>query len=102
MDFDNQLQTMDRPIILVVDDSDAVRTAVCKILLAQKCHAQGVENGRESLNWLEVVNPSLLILDYRLPDMNGKEVIQKINAKGWNILFIVITSNGDEKVAVER
>lgn len=43
----------------------------------------------------------LLILDYKLTKYSGKEIVTIINEKGLTIPFIIITGNGDEKIAVE-
>ncbi|NIQ95843.1 MAG: response regulator, partial [Desulfuromonadales bacterium] len=78
-----------------------MRKLICRILSDEGYHTEGVENGQDALAWLDVVMPSLVILDYRLPDMSGKEVIEAMRARQRQVPFVVITGHGDERVAVE-
>ena len=43
----------------------------------------------------------LMLLDYRLPDINGLDLIAKIKSLGLNLPIIVLTGQGDEEIAVE-
>ena len=43
----------------------------------------------------------LMLLDYRLPDINGLDLIAKIKSLGFSMPIIVLTGQGDEEIAVE-
>lgn len=43
----------------------------------------------------------ILLLDYRLPDINGLEVMEIMKKEGIDVPIIMLTGKGDEKVAVE-
>lgn len=43
----------------------------------------------------------ILLLDYRLPDINGLEVMEIMKKEGMDVPIIMLTGKGDEKVAVE-
>jgi PAS domain S-box-containing protein len=43
----------------------------------------------------------LLLLDYVLPDMDGREVVAELAARGRSVPFIVMTGHGDERIAVD-
>ena len=60
-----------------------------------------VETGTEGLKKIKEDNFDQIILDYRLPDMTGLEVVQELQKKNIKTPIIFVTSKGNEKVAVE-
>ncbi|ANQ51231.1 sigma-54 dependent transcriptional regulator [Flammeovirga yaeyamensis] len=58
------------------------------------------EKGRDLLNSLDQ-KPTLITVDYSLPDMTGEEVIQKISMRMPNVPVIVISGQTDVKIAVK-
>jgi FixJ family two-component response regulator len=61
----------------------------------------GIENGAHMILAVEDDEALLLLLlDYCLPDMTGKQVVETLAEQQRSIPFIVITGHGDEKVAV--
>jgi signal transduction histidine kinase len=63
-----------QPCLLVVDDTDANRYAVVRHLKAMGLTVEEASNGKEALTKVQEVKPDLIILDIRMPDMNGLEV----------------------------
>jgi two-component system cell cycle sensor histidine kinase/response regulator CckA len=63
-----------QPCLLVVDDTDANRYAVVRHLKAMGLTVEEASNGKEALSKVKAINPDLIILDIRMPDMNGFEV----------------------------
>lgn len=59
--------------VLVVDDDDDVREALCDALEAEGYSAIGVSGGKEALQYLNSaqIKPSLVLLDFMMPEMNG-------------------------------
>ena len=88
-------------LILVAEDDEDLSHLIQKNLQRAGFHTQGVTNGSDAVDWIVNKHATLLLLDYRLPDMIGKEVIKILIEKKLSIPFIVITGHGDEKVAVE-
>ncbi|MDC4227475.1 MAG: response regulator [Candidatus Manganitrophus sp.] len=60
-----------------------------------------VETGPACLEALGKDHFDAIILDYSLPMMNGLEVLSEIQTKGYTVPVIMVTGQGDEKVAVE-
>ncbi len=88
-------------ILIIEDDEHLIE------LLAEKVEACGyqticLQSAESALDWLHDHAPLLMVLDYSLPDMNGKEFIAELKETG-NALppFIVSTGQGDERIAVE-
>ncbi len=87
--------------ILVVDDSEIVSTLICSTLDTLGYDVEVVGCGQEALDWLQTVEPDLLLLDYSLPDFNGNVLIKRLAEQGRTIPFIIITGHGDENIAVD-
>lgn len=56
-------------------------------------------NPLEETNYCSVYD--LILIDYRLPDLDGLQLIERIQALNLDIPFIVLTGQGDEEIAVE-
>jgi PAS domain S-box-containing protein len=87
--------------ILVVDDSESALTLSRQTLENLGYEVACVMSGAAAIRWLIAHPVSLVLLDYRLPDMTGREVVCRLAKRGLNIPFVTITAHGDEKLAVE-
>jgi PAS domain S-box-containing protein len=67
-------------VILVVDDEPESRTLLTTILSAEGYEVHAADGGRLALASLAVTRPELILLDIRMPDMDGFEVCRKIKA----------------------
>ena len=69
--------------VLIVDDESTGRTILAKIIqqAEQDVIVETFENPLQALEWLDHNHPDLIITDYRMPDINGIEMIRKIRAK---------------------
>ncbi len=88
--------------ILIIEDDSGLIVLLSEI--AENCGYQTacVLSGGSALDWLKENTPFLILLDYSLPDMNGKDFIKELKTEGMNIPpFIVSTGQGDERIAVE-
>lgn len=87
--------------ILVVEDYEGLRKLVQKELERYGFITDGVNSGEEAIKWVKNNNKSLVIMDYKLPDMSAEEVIKELVDEKVNVHFIIMTGYGDIKVAVE-
>ncbi len=87
--------------ILVVEDDETARLMIQDNLQQRGYHTAGALNGSAAISWIANNPAALVLLDYRLPDMTGKEVIETLLQHQYSVPFIVVTGGGDEKVAVE-
>jgi DNA-binding NtrC family response regulator len=86
--------------ILVVDDEKSTRLALSKLLEKEgllPCVAASAEEALEVLN----KNPiNIIISDFRLPNMNGIELLQIVKKKSPNVSFILITGHATIQSAI--
>jgi PAS domain S-box-containing protein len=90
-----------RPIILVVDDDPGIGRLVSRELRREGFESHWEPSGSTALAWLSHGHADLLLLDLKLPDMDGAEFIEQMAAAGKTVPFIIITGQGDERVAVQ-
>lgn len=89
--------------ILLIDDDEADRMALCRALKKSNLNAEVTEadNGQKGLTLLENSSFDCAFLDYRLPDMDGLQVLQILRQKEIKTPVIVATGYGNEPIAVE-
>jgi len=86
----------DREIIVIVDD-DSTYLTIGKSTLSVKYDVFTTSSGERLFSLLEKLSPDLILLDIRMPDMDGYEVITKLKSLGKtkNIPVIFLTSRID-------
>ncbi len=87
--------------ILIIDDDPLIRKTLSSHLLKGDYDIVAAEDGEEGLQQYEERVPDLVILDIRLPDMDGLEVLSKIKEKNKNANIIIMTAYDDMKTTVE-
>jgi two-component system KDP operon response regulator KdpE len=84
--------------ILVADDDPSI-LKLMSIYLRQAGHEPILaSDGKEALSLVEAENPTLVILDIRMPEMNGFEVCRRIRATSSIPIIMLTISNQDEDV----
>ncbi len=90
----------DRPV-LIVDDDQGLRNLVARTLKKSGIHSEEAECGTEAIEKAVKSSKALLLLDQQLTDMTGRDVIDILASKGHIRPFIIMTGQGDERLAVE-
>jgi signal transduction histidine kinase/CheY-like chemotaxis protein len=88
--------------ILVVDDSPKIVTFLAEDVLPY--HGYQVVTakvGREGLKKLSSENPDLLLVDLRLPDMSGLDILKTVQESEIEVPVVLMTAYGSEDVVVE-
>jgi two-component system, NtrC family, response regulator AtoC len=88
-----------KPLVLAVDDEPGVLESY-KVVLEDTCEVRTISDGAAALKVLAHEDIRLVILDLRLPDMEGLEVLQRIKEMDEYLGVIVVTAVGDVKTAV--
>ena len=86
-------------IFVVEDDEWYNRLLVHNLSLNPDYEIESFTNGKDCLNNLSK-NPDVVTLDYRLPDMQGLEILQKINTENEEIQVILISEQDEIEVVV--
>ena len=81
--------------MLVIDDEPPIRKLLRMGLGAQGYQTLEAANGKEALDLLSK-NPDLIILDLRLPDAQGHDLLHTIRARNEQVPIVVLSSRGDE------
>lgn len=85
-----------RPLILVVEDDDEIRTLVCDFLRTSDFDAEGARDGIELDQCLARTSPDLVVLDIMLPGgEDGLSICRRLRAHS-SIPVIMLTARGDE------
>jgi FixJ family two-component response regulator len=82
-------------IVFVVDDDASIRDAVKNLLKAVGLHAEVFGSTEEFLAATRPEIPSCLVLDVRLPGMNGLDFQDVVEKSGITIPIIFVTAHGD-------
>lgn len=87
--------------VLVVDDESDFLETIVKRLERRQIDAAGVDNGRKALDLLENESFDIVILDFKMPEMNGIEALEAIKKVDPAVEVIMLTGHASVDVAVE-
>lgn len=90
----------DRPLVHVVDDEDSVRRATSFFLKTSGYAVQTWASGAAFLKEVRHVENGCILLDVRMPEMDGLEVQHQLNERGVTMPVVVLTGHGDIATAV--
>jgi FixJ family two-component response regulator len=88
------------PLISVIDDDDSVRESLRRLIRSVGFAVQVFPSAEQFLNSDQLHHTSCLLLDVRLPGMNGLELQQELSANRCEIPIIFITAHGDDAARV--
>jgi PAS domain S-box-containing protein len=87
--------------ILVVDDDAGLSRLMQKALQREGYATAAAASGRDAVDWLMRNRADLMLLDLKLQDIEGKELVNHLVATQCTVPFVIITGQGDERVAVD-
>ena len=87
------------PLILVAEDSPTNQKITCKILSKLGYRSVVAEDGQQALEQLKTQRQeiSLILMDCRMPVMDGLQATQAIRLQGDNIPIVALTANNTEE-----
>lgn len=91
----------DGKLVHIVDDDDAVRRSVAFLLKHAGYRIANYVSGVEFLKAARHAERGVLLLDLRMPEMDGMEVHQQMIENGIDMPVIVLTGHGDISLAVK-
>jgi len=90
-----------KPRILVIDDEAAIRDSLRMILEYEGYGFTGAASGQDGLALVQRDRPDLVLLDIKMPGMDGMEVLRKLRALDDGLPVVMISGHGTTSTAVE-
>jgi DNA-binding NtrC family response regulator len=87
--------------ILVVDDEDALRTVLSSELEGEGYHVRNAADGQEAINILGNQEFDLILLDIKMPNVDGFEVLKFVKDRQPKTKVVMLTGFADLKNAIE-
>lgn len=87
-------------MILVVDDDPMLLNLVQKCMRKEGYQSAGARTGKETVEWLKQNHADLMLLDFRLPDMDAEELAGILAESGDLVPFIVFTGHESVQTSV--
>ena len=89
------MKTEPKARILVIDDDTVVRESFCFYLEDLDYDVVQALNGKDGLAQVEKAKPDIVLLDLRMPEMDGHEVLEQLSTDAPETPLIVISGTGD-------
>ncbi len=87
-------------VMLVDDEKDFLET-LCKRLTKRKLDVTSANSGREAIDKMQEFPVDVVVLDVRMPGMNGIETLKEIKRIKPSVEVIMLTAHADVQVAIE-
>ena len=88
-------------LVLVVDDEESVRKSLRDILSSHGYRVDTARHGREALEKIASLDPAAVVMDIRMPDLDGIRVLELVREKGQDVPIILITAYGSTETTIE-
>jgi FixJ family two-component response regulator len=95
------MTSVDAQTVFIIDDDAAVRASIQDLLESLGLRSESFETAEEFLKRKRPDGPSCLVLDVRLPGLNGLEFQRRLADAGIGIPIIFITGHGDIPMTVQ-
>jgi two-component system nitrogen regulation response regulator NtrX len=92
---------LSKPRILVIDDEAAIRDSLKMILEYEDYQFVGAASGQDGLAAIQRERPDAVLLDIKMPGMDGMEVLRKLHAVDESLPVIMISGHGSTATTVE-
>src|SRR5688572_9619909 len=86
---------------LIADDDEKVRRTAADVLAGEGLDVIMAANGEEAMERFVATSPDVVIVDLKMPGVDGLEVLRRVKARSPEVPVIVITGYGQVKTAVE-
>jgi FixJ family two-component response regulator len=83
------------PLIAIIDDDDSLRNSLENLIRSFGFRAQGFPSAEAFLSWRQAPETVCLILDVRMPGMNGLDLQRQMITRNWRVPIVFITSHAD-------
>ena len=90
----------DKPMILMVEDTLSLATIYREYLKNEPVEVRAVATGKDAMASISASPPDLLLLDLKLPDMDGEDILKWIVEQDFPTAVVIITAHGSVDLAV--
>jgi two-component system response regulator FixJ len=90
----------DGKLVHIVDDEEAIRRSLDFLLRSAGYRTERWDDGESFLKGADKAEPACVLMDVRMPGMDGLQVQAEMAARGYNQPVIVLTGHGDISTAV--
>ncbi|HSF42029.1 MAG TPA: sigma-54 dependent transcriptional regulator [Thermoanaerobaculia bacterium] len=90
-----------RASVLVVDDEAAIRDSLHMILEYEGYRVDEAANGSQALTKVAERAPDAVLLDIKMPEMDGLELLKALRERGYDMPILMISGHADVQTAVE-
>lgn len=87
--------------ILIVDDNAGVRRLLFEILDKEGYIVESVSSGTEAIRKTRQRTPSVILLDVKMPGINGMETLRELRKFAPNVPVVIITAYGQQNILVD-
>ena len=87
--------------ILVVDDAEFLRVRISKMLVETGYEVIEAENGQLAVNAYKAQKPDVVLMDIKMPEMDGLTALKEILSGDSSAKVIMLTALGQESVVLE-
>ena len=91
----------DHLAVLVVDDESVFRDRLCRALRERGWDAHGTGNAKQALDLAKRISPDLVLLDLRMPETSGLNLIEDIKNLDSTIAVVILTGYGSIATAMQ-
>ncbi len=95
------MSALSKPRVLLIEDTVPLAKLYVEFLRGEPCDVVHVTRGQEALAQAEERAPDAVILDLKLPDMDGLDVLRLLRERDPGVSIVIITAHGSIDIAVE-
>ena len=83
---------------IIIDDDDLMRRVIVAALTALECEIVGeADDGKQGLELFQTTKPDLVLLDIRMPEMDGLEALEELEKLDEDAYVVMMTSMDDDE-----
>ena len=92
---------MDKPHVLIVDDDESIRFTLSQAIASLSVEIDTAANGEEALEHVGREKVAVVLLDLRMPGMDGMHVLERLHESRPDIPVVIITAHGTIESALD-
>lgn len=87
--------------ILVADDQKGIRRLLYEVFKLERYEVIPAANGREAIDLVQKVKPDIMLLDMKMPGLDGLATLRELRRLGLQVCVILMTAYGELEIVKE-